>query len=64
MEDKLVEYARSIGMNEQSFKSAIERIYASIQDMELDKNPGVLIVQKTLFSGHRIIIESRREPLN
>lgn len=64
MEEKLVEYARSLGMNEQSFKSAIEKIYASMQDMELDKNPEGLIVQKTLFGGHRIIIESRREPLN
>ena len=64
MEEKLVEYARSVGMNEKSFRDAIERIYASMQDMDLDKNPGGLIQQITTFSGHRIIIESRRESLN
>lgn len=62
--EKLITYARQIGMTEETFNETIADMYAGIVDMRLDDLPDSTHEQTSIFPGHKLVITSRREFLN
>lgn len=62
--DKIIHLAQSSGMSKEEFREAIAELYAGMIDMEMDDNPDLVFEQTSVFDGHKLVIECRREFLN